>query len=59
MNRTKFIQEYLGRGYSLIPLKNNGKEANSSIQIKIALLPSEIRLLKRRGAGTGNPALFF
>jgi len=27
MNRTKFIQEYLDRGFSLIPLKNNGKEA--------------------------------
>ncbi|MBA7480866.1 hypothetical protein ES707_16329 [subsurface metagenome] len=25
MNRTKFIQEYLDRGYSLIPLKNNSK----------------------------------
>ena len=27
MNRTKFIQEYLDKGFSLIPLKNNGKEA--------------------------------
>jgi len=27
MNRTKFIQEYLDGGFSLIPLKNNGKEA--------------------------------
>ena len=27
MNRTEFIQEYLNRGFSLIPLKNNGKEA--------------------------------
>jgi len=25
MNRTKFIQEYLDRGFSLIPLKNNSK----------------------------------
>jgi len=25
MNRTKFIQEYLDKGYSLIPLKNNSK----------------------------------
>ncbi|GAI80408.1 unnamed protein product, partial [marine sediment metagenome] len=25
MNRTEFIQEYLDRGFSLIPLKNNSK----------------------------------